>query len=216
MSQPFDRSASIPAPGKLDKSLKEFWVTNPWHIVAHGHNLSSFERQRMYFNQKGKDFLEVSHLSGTDNDGDGRAVVAGDFTGRGQLDLLVRQAGGWPLLLYENRLPRRHSLTVTLRGDKSNRWGIGSRLTATAGGLTQTREMYPINTFKSQAPNRVHFGLGDSATVDVLTVRWPSGKVTRIKALAADRHVIIDEGDESVRTVVPGEPMDPAKPDAGG
>ena len=150
-------------------------MTNPWQIVAGGHNLSSFERQRTFLNIKGKDFLDISHLTGADNDGDGRAVVAADFRNVGQMDLIVRQAGGWPLLLYENRLPRRHYLKVSLRGTKSNRLGIGARLTAVVKGQQLVRENYPANSFLSQSPTIVHFGLADSESVESLTIRWPSG-----------------------------------------
>ncbi len=45
MSQPFNRGASVPAPGEVDKSLGEFWVTNPWDIVEKGHNLSAVRAQ---------------------------------------------------------------------------------------------------------------------------------------------------------------------------
>ena len=65
-------------------------------------------------------------MTGTDNDGDGRCVVAGDFRNNGQLDLVVRQVGGGPVLLYENEFPKAHYLTVSLRGTKSNRLGIGA------------------------------------------------------------------------------------------
>src|SRR3954468_3178178 len=106
----------VPPPGNLDPALKEFWVNNPWEIVAHGHNLSCYERNRAFLNRKGQDFLDISHLTGADSDGDGRSVVAADLRNAGQLDLLVRQAGGGALLLYENRLPRRHYLQVSLRG----------------------------------------------------------------------------------------------------
>ena len=49
----------MPLPGKLDHSLGEFWVSNPWEIVAGGHNLSSFERNRVFLNHDGKEFFEV-------------------------------------------------------------------------------------------------------------------------------------------------------------
>ena len=207
MSQPYDRGASVPPPGKLDASLGEFWVDNPFDIIRHGHNLSCYERNRAYLNVRGQDFLDVSYLSGADSDGDGRSVVAGDFRNTGQLDLVVRQAGGGALLLFENQFPRRHSLTVTLRGRTSNRQGIGARLTATVAGQPLVRELYPLNSFRSQMPARVHFGLGGAAVVDRLTVQWPSGKVQEFASLAGDRHVVIDEGAEgnaAVRTVTPG------------
>jgi hypothetical protein len=202
----------VPAPGKLDASLHEFWVENPWQIVAMGNNLSAFERNRAFLNVKGKAFLDISHLTGADSDGDGRAVVAADFRNVGMLDLLVRQAGGGPLLLYENRLPRKHYLQVSLRGTKSNRQGIGARLTAESKDLKQLRELYPVCSFRSQAPNVVHFGLGDATSVDRLTIRWPSGRVQELRDLPADRHIVVDEardGSEAVEVTVPGKTRQP-------
>ena len=199
-------------PGELDPALREFWVGNPWQVVAAGHNLSCFERNRAFLNVKGKDFLDISHLTGADSDGDGRSVVAADFRNVGMMDLLVRQAGGGPLLLFENRLPRRHYLKVSLRGRASNRQGVGARLTAVAHGQPLVRELYPANGYRSQSPNIVHFGLADATEVESLTVRWPSGKVQVLKGVKGDRHVVIDEGkegDAAVETVVPGRAVAP-------
>ena len=74
MSQPYDRSAAVKQPGQLDKSLGEFWVENPWDIVRDGHNLSAYERNRVFLNVPAaaggtaatgtRDFLDVSYLSG--------------------------------------------------------------------------------------------------------------------------------------------------------
>src|SRR5262249_22785314 len=157
---------------------------------------------------RGQAFLDISYLTGADNDGDGRSVVAGDFRNNGQLDLVVRQVGGGSLLVYENCFPRRHYLKVSLRGTRSNRQGVGARLIATAGGQPLVRELYPINSFRSQMPNLVHFGLGEATKVDRLTIRWPSGKVQEFTDVVADRHILVDEGLEgsaAVQTVVPGQ-----------
>ena len=202
----------MPRPGPLDSSLREFWVGNPWQIVAAGHNLSCYERNRVFLNVRGQDFLDISHLTGADSDGDGRSVVAADFRNVGMMDLLVRQAGGGPLLLFENRLPRKHYLKVSLRGRESNRQGVGARLTAVVKGQPLVRELYPANGYRSQAPNVVHFGLADAAEVESLTVRWPSGKVQVLKGLKGDRHVVLDEGQDgaaAVETVVPGRTVAP-------
>jgi hypothetical protein len=212
VSQPFNRAAAVAAPGALDKSLGEFWVTNPWDIVDQGHNLSAYERKRAFLNAGGKQFLDISFLTGADVDGDGRSVVAGDFRNDGRLDLVVRQVGGGPVLFFENQFPRAHYLTVSLRGKSSNRLGIGARLTASVSGREMTRESYPSNSFRSQMPSRVHFGLGDSNKVDVLTVRWPSGAVQTFDTVSADRHVVITEGQSgpaALETVIPGQLIRP-------
>jgi hypothetical protein len=196
----------------VDKSLGEFWSENPWDIVAEGHNLSAYERKRTFVNLRGKGFLDVSFLAGTDSDGDGRSVLACDFRNNGRLDLVVRQVGGGPFLLFENDFPQQHYLKVSLRGTAGNRLGVGARLTAAVGGQTLVRELFPANTFASQAPSLVHFGLGKADKIDRLTVRWPSGKVQVLTDVAADRHVVVEEGREgaaAVETVVPGQTVRP-------
>jgi hypothetical protein len=196
----------------VDSSLGEFWVTNPWDIVEQGHNLSAYERKRAFLNVQGQEFLDISYLTGADSDGDGRSVAAGDFRNDGRLDLVVRQVGGGPVLLFENQFPRAHYLTVSLRGRASNRLGIGARLTATVAGRELTRELYPHNSFRSQMPSRVHFGLGEATKIDRLTVRWPSGAVQTLDNLAANRHVIITEGQTgpaALETVIPGQVIRP-------
>ena len=115
----------------------------------------------------------------------------GDFRNDGRLDLVVRQVGGGAVRLFENQFPKAHYLTVSLRGTASNRPRDGARLTAKVAGRDLTRELYPHNSFRSQMPSRVHFGLGDSARIERLTVRWPSGAVQTMEDLAADRHVVI-------------------------
>jgi hypothetical protein len=120
--------------------------------------------------------------------------------------------GGGPVLLYENNFPRRHYLEVSLRGKRSNRQGIGARLTALVGGQPLVRELYPLNSFRSQMPNVVHFGLGDATVVDRLTIRWPSGKVQELTHLPGDRHILVDEEPDSgdgVHVIVPGMPVAP-------
>lgn len=216
VSQPHDRNAHIAPPGELDLSLGEFWVENPWEIFRKGHNLSSYERKRYFLNVPGargqRDFVDISYLTGADNDGDGRSIVAGDFRNNGQLDLVLRQVGGGAVLLYENRFPTKHYLKVTLRGTQSNRLGIGARLVATVHGQPLVREQFPVNSYRSQMPNLVHFGLGDATRVDRLVIRWPSGKEQVLRDLPADRHIVITEGKEgetAVETVVPGKTIAP-------
>jgi hypothetical protein len=216
VSQPYQRGAKIPAPGKIDTRLGEFWVENPWDIIEQGHNLSAYERKRVFLNVAdpagGRNFVDISHLTGADNDGDGRCVVAADFRNNGRLDLIVRQVGGGPVLLYENNFPQRHYLEVSLRGRKSNRLGIGARLVAHVKNRQIVRELYPLNSYRSQTPTLVHFGLGDDSRVERLTIRWPSGREQVLADLAADRHVLVDEGKDgrdAVEPIIPGQPIAP-------
>ncbi len=198
VSQPCNRNALVAPPGPLDHQLGEFWAPNPWQLVAFGHNLSCYERNRVFLNVGGKEFLDISHLTGADSEGDGRGVVAADFRNNGMQDLVVRQSGGGPLLLFENRMPRKNYLEVSLRGQKSNRQGIGARLTAIVEGRQIVRELYPSNGYLAQAPALVHFGLGDAKKVDRLSIRWPSGKEQILTEVQGNRHIVVEEGKEAI------------------
>ena len=206
MSQPFDRACEVPAPAELDESLDEFWSGNAFNISM-SHNLSGYERNRTYLNVAGKNFVEVSFVSGTDTDGDGRCVVPLDYNNDGRPDLIVRQVGGGAVKLYENKFPKQNWLCVSLRGVESNRLGIGARIVAKIGARQVVRELWPVNTYYSQAPSSVHLGLGSSEKVDELHIRWPSGKEQRLKGVEANRHILIRESDETEHTITPGEKM---------
>ena len=204
MSQPFDRSCKIPEPGKPNEDLGEFWEESPWTISS-SKNLSAYERNRVYMNHNGKNFFDISYITGADSDGDGRCAVAADLNNDGLNEIIVRQVGGGPLHIYENRFPLKNWLKVSLRGNESNSFGIGARLTALVNDEKLVREMYPVNSYRSQSPNIVHFGLNDSDQVDILEIKWPSGRIQRFESVQANRHIIVEENYEKISLVQSGQ-----------
>ena len=156
-------------------------------------NLSSYERNRAFLSMGGESFLEISHLTGADSDGDARACVAADLEGDGREELIVRQTGGGAVLIFENRFPAGNWVAVRLRGTTSNRHGIGARLVAEVGGRLIVRHQFPVNSYRSQASNSIHFGLGSAKQVDRLTIRWPSGHIQVIENLEIKKLHYISE-----------------------
>ena len=193
MSRPFDRGSDLAPAGDLDVEGGQVWVGNPWRIHENEFNLSAYEKNATGINLGNAEFANISFVSGTDSDGDGRSAIAADLDNDGRLELIVRQAGGGPLLIYRNRFPQRNWLRVSLRGTRSNGRGIGARLEARIGSRTLVRELYPLNSYSSHAPSEVHFGLDDAAQVDSLTIRWPSGAVQELSDVAINRHLKVTE-----------------------
>jgi hypothetical protein len=88
---------------------------------------------------------------------------------------------------------------VRLVGTKSNKDGIGARVTATVGGEKRWALVKTGSSYCSQSELPVTFGLGTAKGVDELEVVWPSGQVDRLGPQAARTTVTVTEG----RTAAP-------------
>ena len=186
----------------MDKKNGQFWMENPWlfQTTDQTFNLSSYERNRVYANARPASdrFVEVSWLTGADDEGDSRGIVAADLDNDGMPELVLAQIGGGALKIFHNRYPKTSYLKVSLRGVQSNSLGLGARLTAEIGGRSLRRDLTASNTMWAQGPAQVLFGLGDAKKVDRLTVRWPSGLTQVFPDVAVNRHVELREGDDRV------------------
>lgn len=121
-----------------------------------------------------------------------RGAAFGDFNNDGRMDALVMDLEGEPLLL-QNQAPGGHWLGLRLLGTRSNSLGIGARVWVRAGGLRQRLECQTSGSLLSSSDPRVLFGLGAASRVEEVTVRWPSGRTSMLRDLAADRYVEVRE-----------------------
>ena len=116
-----------------------------------------------------------------------------DFDNDGDIDFLIACLNARPKLLRSDRRDHNHWLMVRSVGTKSNRDGIGARLTVQAGGLSQIWEIKRTVGIYSCSDPRAHFGLGTATKVDLLRVAWPSGRIQEFHDIAADAHYVVDE-----------------------
>jgi hypothetical protein len=125
----------------------------------------------------------------------GRGAAWGDLWNDGRASLIVNHAGDRPALLA-NVTPRdgsRHWLSIETIGRRSNRDGIGARVTVRAGSRRLVAEVSAGGSAFSQNDRRVLFGLGEAERVDGIEVRWPSGIVQELGGRAADRRIAVTE-----------------------
>ncbi len=154
-----------------------------------------WDRNRHLRNNGDGTFTEIGRAAGTDLLNNSRGVAVADFWNRGVMDIAVSASTGRHALLRNEIENKRNWLQVELIGVQSNRDAVGARLIAVTGKRRQIREVVLGDGYASQNSLRQHFGLGDDAVVDELTVRWPrSGIVQTFHKVAANRIIEITEG----------------------
>ncbi|HWY44490.1 MAG TPA: CRTAC1 family protein [Candidatus Sulfotelmatobacter sp.] len=137
-----------------------------------------------------------------------RGLAVGDLFNDGNMDIVVEDLSGAPMILRNAGVLGRHWVSFELAGTKSNRLAIGARLKITAGGVTQTEEIHSGGSYLSQNDLRVHFGLAAAKKIETVEIRWPSGKIEALKDLDADKFYSVLEG----QGIVPREKILPTAP----
>ena len=121
----------------------------------------------------------------------GRGSAYADYDGDGDLDVLLLQVGGAPLLLRNDQRLGHHWLRVRLEGKEKEREAIGAWLELKAGGVTQRRQATPNRSYLSQSELPVTFGLGKADRVESLVVTWPDGSTQPVTVDGIDREITV-------------------------
>ncbi len=99
-----------------------------------------------------------------------------------------------PMLLVNLAQNPNHWIGIATVGTKSNRDGIGAKVSVIAAGKTYVAEVRSGGSYISDSDMRLHFGLGAATTIDRLTIRWPTGITETFSTPTIDRIVTLTEG----------------------
>ena len=150
------------------------------------------ERHLVYRNLGDLQFEEVGKSWGLDQKGVSFGAAFGDFNGDGNLDLVYANYDGGVTFL-RNDCDTGHSITVALRGTKSNRFGVGSTVRIETASGPQVRQIVLARGYLSNSEPIAHFGLGKETSILRLTVTWPTGQMQTFTDLGVDRRFTITE-----------------------
>jgi len=145
----------------------------------------------------GKGFVNVSATAGRafSTSLAARGAAFGDINNDGQIDIVMSTLDGAPVIL-RNEGTKNHWLGLSLIGSKSNRNGIGARVTVTeSAGKKQIFDVNSTGSYLSANDPRLIVGLGAATGVQSVKVQWPSRRVQVVTGKSIDRYLVINEQD---------------------
>ena len=158
---------------------------------------SNFQEPKILYRNKGDGtFADISAEagSGITTATSARGLAIGDLWNTGQLSAVISNMNAHPNLLVNQVKSRNHWIAFRMIGTKSNRDGIGARVTLNAGGRERVDEVRSGSSYSSSSDMRVHFGLAQTEKIDFVDVRWPSGLQERFTGLPVDSIHELKEG----------------------
>ena len=175
-------------------------------ILANGHvypevdqlnlDVTYKEPRVLYRNNANGTFSDVSDAAGpgVGMRSSGRGLATGDFWNDGRWSIVIANMNGTPSLLVNRLRSSNHWLEFKTLGTRSNRDGIGAKLTLAHGSRRCAQEVRSGSSYISDPDRRIHFGLGPKSASVELHVLWPSGLRESFRDLPTDTIVSIKEG----------------------
>jgi len=144
----------------------------------------------------------------------GRGAAYADVDNDGDLDLLIMANNGSARLLRNDNGNQNDVLRVKTVGTRSNRDGIGAKVTVkNKKGMRLFAMVKTGSSYLSQSELPLTFGLGkpeDGKTVN-LEIVWPSGQKDAIASVKANQFITVKEGKGiiSAQPIFPGTSSSP-------
>ena len=169
------------------------------YLATGAPQMGRLERDALFRNNGDGTFTDATLALGLGNIGKGHGVTFGDVDTDGDVDIYVPVGGAfigdqWHNLFYQNTGTGNNWLTLKLVGVKSNRDGIGAKVTLRVGDSVIYREVSGGCGFGSTNSLSLEIGLGKHTKVNTLEIVWPSGQVDTHRNLSVNQKRVITEG----------------------
>ena len=124
-----------------------------------------------------------------------RGLIAADYDGDGDTDLLITQNSGQVVLLRNDGGNRNNWVRLSLKGNNDNKSAIGTQVQLFAGPTEQKWEIPGASGYLGQSSTDIIAGLGNIKQAEIVRMRWPTGVVQDELQLAAGVTQKLDEID---------------------
>lgn len=154
---------------------------------------------QLFWNRGAARGISFVHVPPTKAGGDlfkpivGRGSAFADIDGDGDLDVVMTQIAGPPLLLRNDQRLDNNWLRFKLVGSSSNRDAIGAWIKVRAGNHILSRQVMPTRSYLSQSELPVTVGLGKLTKVDSVEILWPRGTVQKLPSSRLNTTLVVNE-----------------------
>jgi hypothetical protein len=166
-------------------------------------SLATLVPNRMFRNDRGLRFQDVTTAAGVGHLQKGHAIAVGDVDGDGDQDLYCVMGGSYvgdvyPNALFRNPGNQHRWIVLKVRGTHENRLATGARVAVTVDTASGTRVVHRtigVGSSFGTTTLQQQIGLGTALRVRDVTIRWPaSGRLEHFDGLALDRAFTLTEG----------------------
>ena len=170
----------------------DLYHTNGWPAAGFESHMFHVDPSRLFMSNGEGAFVEQAQEAGLIDTERGHGIVCGDFDNDGDVDIFQMHRNGQNAgTLWRNDTAANNHLRVKLNGLAPNTAAAGARITVTANGESQLREIMIGSNFTSQNPLVQLFGLGNASQADVM-VEWPNGQTTTMNSEPAGQLLTLD------------------------
>lgn len=150
-------------------------------------------RKFLYFNDGNGNFTENRDEAITYNFGLSFGHAWSDYDHDGDLDLAVATHSNQKNHIFTNNGNTNKWIEINLKATESNGSAIGTKIFVETGSKTQMREVNSQSGFGGQSSYTQHFGLGNAATINTITIKWASGIIQKLTNVSVNQILEIVE-----------------------
>ena len=156
------------------------------------------QRDQMFQNNGDGTYSDISETAGAyfSEELVGRAAATADYDNDGDPDIVIMNSNQRAVLLRNDGGNRKNWLGIKLIGTRSNRNGIGAKVTLTTEDMTQIREIKSGSSYASGSDTRLLFGLGENQRVKKVSIVWQSGTLQELEGISTNQILTIVESEE--------------------
>ena len=117
-----------------------------------------------------------------------------DLDNDGKLDMVVSCLNA-PALILKNNSDKKNYLTLSFKGEDSNKNGVGAKAYLFTKNGIQYEQLMLARGFQSSSEVKLHFGLDSIFMVDSLLIVWPNQKFQLLKNISVNKQLIVQQKD---------------------